>query len=94
MTRTVIILWIQAGCGACHEFRPTFNRVASRYKGQIPIYVLDCNDPKHSGLADRCGVGSTPTTCVLRAPYGILKAEGAIPEPELARLFNTAVAYR
>lgn len=94
MSRTAIILWIQSGCPACHEFRPTFNRISSKYRGQFPIYVIDVNTRTHQDLADRCGINSTPTTCALRQPTGLIKLEGAVGAQELERLFQAAYTHR
>jgi len=94
VSRTVIVLWVQSGCPACHSFRPTFNRLAARYRGQVPVYVLDCNDPKNQELADRCGVKATPKLCALRQPYGICGVEGDVGEAEAERIFKVAYAYR
>jgi thioredoxin-like negative regulator of GroEL len=80
------------GCGACHEYRPKFEKVARRYAGVVPSYVLDANE--HAQFADRHRITSTPTTLILRQPSGVVKLEGARTLAEIDQMFALAARYR
>ena len=90
----VVVMFVMEGCGACHEYAPTFLKVSREFTGKVPAYILDVNTPQGGQLADQYDVMATPTTLVLRRPMGALKAEGALDEASVRRLFTIAAAQR
>ena len=90
--RAVLVVFTIEGCGACAEYKPTFMKVASAYRGRFPIYMLDANDtnPQVAQLAQRLNVQAVPATFVLRKPTGMIRVEGAIPADQVAWLCDIA----
>jgi thiol-disulfide isomerase/thioredoxin len=89
-SRVVVVLFTIAGCEACEEYKPRFQRIAQRYQRQVPIFMLDANDPRNADLGARLNVSNVPATFVLRRPTGVIRVEGAIPDSQVAWLFGVA----
>jgi len=87
--RCVIIVLGQDGCPACAEYEPVFRRVAASH-ARIPIAVLNIDSTQGTALADAYDVEATPTTLLLRRPVGAIRAQGAISDAALDRLFQFA----
>jgi thioredoxin-like negative regulator of GroEL len=88
--RVVVVVFKMEGCPACAEYMPTFKRVAARYRGLFPIYIVDAADQRYEHLATRLGVNAVPVTFILRKPTGMLKSEGALGPEELQGLLDSA----
>lgn len=94
MSRTAVVVFSMAGCPACSEYMPRFNRIARRAADGVPVHVLDAADPRHQALAERLGVSATPATYVLRSPAGAVALIGAAPNADIEQLFQIARAHR
>lgn len=90
--KTVVVLFTIPGCDACAEYKPRFYRIAQQYQHLVPVYMLNANDtrPDVADLATRLSVANVPATFVLRRPTGMIRVEGAIPDSQIAALFNVA----
>jgi thioredoxin-like negative regulator of GroEL len=89
-SRVVVVLFTIAGCEACEEYKPRFQRVARNYQQHVPIVMLDANDPRCADLAQRLNVMNVPATFALRRPTGMIRIEGAIPDSQIAWLLSIA----
>jgi len=92
----VVIVFVMENCPACAEFKPLLEKLAEKYKGQVPMLVYDANDERREvqALADRLGVHATPATYVMRrGPVTPIGVEGVLGEPELEYMFNLARHY-
>lgn len=88
--RVVVVVFTIDGCGACQEYKPRFQRIAKDYQRAVPIFMMDANDPRSADLATRLNVTNVPVTFVLRKPTGMIKAEGSIPDSQIAWLLGVA----
>lgn len=97
-TAVVIVVWAMHGCGPCGEYLPKVVAECSAppfvvwqpgvmlSRGQIPVLLCDAatEDPELSAFADKLGIKSTPTTCIMTRK-DTTKIEGAIDKPDLQR---------
>jgi thiol-disulfide isomerase/thioredoxin len=91
MARPAVFVFIQEGCGACHDFMPRFYRATARFRG-LPIGIYDlAHDPKGNRLASAMRVRSTPTTVVMDSHGRFHKGEGAIDQRSVEQLLAKAV---
>jgi thioredoxin-like negative regulator of GroEL len=88
--RVVVVVFKIAGCEACADYLPKFQRIAQRYARCLPIYVVDANDPRYQTLANRLNVSAVPATFALRRGTGLIRLEGDSSEAEIAWLLNIA----
>ncbi|AZE94342.1 hypothetical protein C4J95_2321 [Pseudomonas orientalis] len=50
-TKPVFVVFISAGCAACHDAMPGFMRISEDYKDQVKVLILDCaNTPSHPSV--------------------------------------------
>lgn len=91
-SRAIVVLFTIAGCGACAEYKPRFQRIAQHYRHLVPIYMFDANSrqPEIADLANRLHVMAVPATFVLRRPSGLIRVEGAVPDSQIAWLLGIA----
>jgi thiol-disulfide isomerase/thioredoxin len=90
----VVVVFVMEGCPACHAYVPVFQNVARQFSDSVPSFIVDANSAQGGPLADRFMIAATPTTMILRKPAGALRAEGALPEAEVAEMFKFAAAHR
>ncbi len=90
--QAIVVVFTIAGCDACQEYKPRFQRVAEPYRDQVPIYMLDANSevPEVARLAQRLGVTNVPATYVLRKPAGTMCVLGGIPDSQIVWLLGVA----
>lgn len=91
--QAIVVVFVMEGCGACHEFLPTFRRVARQWNQTVPAYILQADDPNPEiqALADRLKVTATPTTAAVRRGVdGAVKLTGSHDETAVHRLFQQA----
>jgi len=88
----VIVVFAMKDCPACHEYVPRLQAIAGQFAGRVPYQILDANDSANQAVAERFEIMATPTTMVLRKPAGAIKAEGALADSDILRLFNIAAA--
>ena len=84
------MLFILEGCGACAEYKPRFEKLATAYAGRFPIVYADANDARFSDLADRLNVEAVPATFLLRRPRGMIRMTGSSTDDQIKWLLNTA----
>jgi thioredoxin-like negative regulator of GroEL len=89
-SRIVVVVFTIAGCEACEDYKPRFQRIAQAYQNQFPIMLFDANDPRCADLATRLNVQNVPATFALRRPTGMIRVEGAIPDSQIAWLLGVA----
>ena len=89
-SRVVIVVIGMKGCGACEEYIPRFQRIATRYAHCLPVRVLDASTPEGAQVAARFRVEATPTTLILRKPHGQVHYEGARDDAEIEGVFALA----
>ena len=84
-----VIVFIQAQCGACHEFMPRFKRVAEPYKRcGIRLYAPDIGNPKDKkamAAADHYKIEATPTMLVISKAGRVKKIEGAVDDADIVK---------
>jgi thiol-disulfide isomerase/thioredoxin len=93
----LVVLVVQAGCGACEEYEPVFEKIAAPYaKRGLPIIKLDAANPDANAQAfmDAHGVDGTPVVVaatLFRGPVD--RIEGVATEVETRRLLDVAWAH-
>ena len=80
MAMPAVFVFIQEGCGACHEYMPTFQHVVAPLRGRLPIGVYDIAKPDRrvQRFAESLGVRVTPTTVVMTSSGALRRHEGAL----------------
>lgn len=87
--RPAVFVFGQAGCPACEDYIPRFNRVAARFSQAFPIGVYDiAKDPRAGEFATRLGIQATPTTVVMTSEGTLLKRVGALAEDAIVALLK------
>ncbi len=92
MPSPAVFLFIQEGCGACHEFRPTFEHVAGPLRATMPVGVYDISKPDRrvQRFAESLGVRVTPTTVVMTSGGVLKRHEGALGVTALRQALQAA----
>jgi len=88
--RVVVVVFKMAGCGACAEYVPRFQRIARAYAQCLPIWIIDANDPRYAQLADRLRVSAVPATFALKRGSGVLRLDGSSSDAEIVWLLDVA----
>ncbi len=93
MPRPAAFVFIQEGCGACHEYMPRFYRAVQRFpRYAFPVGVYDLAHDRHGNhIASGLGVKVTPTTVVMDSHGRLHKKEGALAQSEIDQLLRLAV---
>lgn len=79
-----IFVFVMDGCGACEQYLPRFQRLASAAGAPGRVYDI-AKDQHGAAFADKLGVKATPTTVVMRD--GRIKSHvGAISNAEISKL--------
>lgn len=88
MSTPAIFVFIQAGCGACHDYMPRFERVKARYPNVVVgVYDIAQNNAKVQHFAEALGVRATPTTVVQTAAGAHRRYVGSLPVDQIGQLF-------
>lgn len=88
-----VFVFIQEGCGACHDYMPKFERIAAEYpKNEPPIgrYDLATDDARVQEFAAKLGVKATPTTVVMTSHGTFQRHVGSLPVAQIRQLFEAA----
>lgn len=88
-----VFVFIQEGCGACHDYMPRFDRVAAEYpEDEPPVgrYDLATDDAHIQEFAAKLGISSTPTTVVLTSRGTFQRHVGSLPVAQIRQLFAAA----
>ncbi|HEV3059757.1 MAG TPA: thioredoxin family protein [Vicinamibacterales bacterium] len=92
MAPPAIFVFIQAGCSACHDYMPKFERVRSRYpRTVVGVYDLAKPDRYVQRFAEVLNVRATPTTVVQTSGGAQRHHEGSLPVAQIEQLFRSAV---
>lgn len=93
MAHPAAFVFIQEGCGACHDYMPRFYRATRRFPmNAFPIGVYDLARDRHgTHFAETLGVKVTPTTIVQDSRGRLHKKEGALAQSEIDQLLRLAV---
>ncbi len=85
MQGPAVVLFIQAGCPACHEFLPRFKRVAEPYRQcGVKVYAPDlAKDSRAAEMADKYKIKATPTMLVFSKSGRATKIEGAVDDSRI-----------
>lgn len=87
-----VILFVLAGCPACHAILPRFKAVAQKYAACLPVVIMDATRDDYGPVADYFGVTHTPTAIGLTRKRGqVARFHGAVADHEIERLFQTTV---
>ena len=87
-----VIVFIQEGCPACHEFVPRFQRIAEPYKRcGVALFAPDISNPKDQKAQDAANfykIEATPTMVVVSARGRVKKYEGAVEDEEIVKALS------
>lgn len=89
----VLVVFVMEGCPACEAFEPTVRKLATKYQSCISTYIVDCNDPKWSPLADKHKISATPTTILFKKRGIAGRKEGMMEEAELEKWYVTGLQW-
>jgi thioredoxin 1 len=78
----VVLVFLHRNCAPCDELRPTLDRVAKTYAGQV--LVVEVNAAEEVGLVHRYGVDRLPAIVFVVNGQPIASAAGAASERELS----------
>ena len=93
MPTPAVFVFIQEGCGACHDYMPKFERVAAEFpKDQPPVgrYDLASPDPRVQHFAEKLGIKATPTTVVMTSQGTFQRHVGSLPVAQIRALMAAA----
>lgn len=91
MSVPAVFVFIQEGCGACHDYMPKFERVAADYGNTtIGRYDLATDDARVQEFAAKLGVKATPTTVVMTSHGTFQRHVGSLPVAQIRQLFEAA----
>ena len=88
-----VFVFIQEGCGACHDYMPRFDHIAAEYpKDEPPVgrYDLAVEDPRVTAFAEAFGIKQTPTTVVMTSHGTFQRHVGSLPVAQIRALFAAA----
>lgn len=87
-----MLVFVQDGCGACHEYMRRFDRVAPPYHQNgrgIPIQVGDlASEAAAMRLAERFDIEATPTTIGITRTGTTIKLVGAVETKHIRQMFE------
>jgi thioredoxin-like negative regulator of GroEL len=89
--RVVVVVFVQANCGHCHEYVPRFLAVARRYQHCLTMLVLDADRPEFGAIANHFEIDGTPTTVALFKPTGNVGAGGNVSDAEIEQVLQAAL---
>ena len=85
----VLIDFWASWCGPCKMITPFIDQLADEYEGRVKIGKV--NVDKEQELASRHGIASIPMLMVYQNGNIVNQKAGAIPKPEIEKLFNNLV---
>lgn len=94
--RVVVVVVGMAGCPACEDYTPRVEALAPSYARVVPVVYLDAasHDPKVQKWMDEHGIGSTPTTIVMRRQDhlggGEWRMVGSVDDASIRQMFDFA----
>jgi hypothetical protein len=92
-----VLVFVMEGCGACEEYVPRLQRVATPLLQQgLPILIYMADDPRPTvqSMMNAYNIQATPTTVVLRLQQGVPTGEptvieGSIDDWQIGQLVRT-----
>jgi len=82
MTRVVV--YVQAGCPACHEYTPRIRAAARKYRVALDVVHLDTRSG--AAMATKHRIRVTPTTDFFSERDTVTRRTGNLPDAALERL--------
>jgi thioredoxin-like negative regulator of GroEL len=84
-----VFVFGQAGCPACSEYIPRFQRIAAAFRRRFPIGVYDLarGGQRVQELATTLNIKATPTTVVMSRGH-IRRHVGALAEAAIRELLE------
>jgi thiol-disulfide isomerase/thioredoxin len=91
MPSPAVFVFIQAGCGACEDYKPKFERVAAEH-GDVVVgrYDLATQDARVQEFAEKLNVKATPTTVVMTSNGAFHRHVGSLPVAQIKHIFAAA----
>jgi hypothetical protein len=87
--RPAAFVFIQDGCGACHDFMPKLQQAAQGFPH--PLGVYDVSKGGHeTAFGDKMKVRATPTTIVMDSSGRMHRFEGTTGVREIRALLGRA----
>jgi thiol-disulfide isomerase/thioredoxin len=83
---TKAIVYIMAGCPACHDYTPRIREVARVHK--VPLEIVNVSFPRGATKANRHSVRATPTTDFFTEKGTVVRRIGALDNPTLIKLLG------
>ena len=84
-------MFVQQGCGACHDYMPKFERAQQRHPGvTVGVYDISLNDPRVQHFAEVMGVRATPTTIVQTSNGAHKRYVGSLPAAQIHEVLASA----
>jgi hypothetical protein len=91
MPTPAVFVFIQQGCGACHDYMPKFERARFRHPNvTVGVYDLASNDARIQHFAETLGVRATPTTIVQTSGGTHHRHVGSLPMAQIEQLLGQA----
>lgn len=84
-------MFVQSGCGHCHEYRKRFDPIADKLcRGKkIPVELGDIARSRNAQMmADKYRVRATPTTIGITKRGRTIRLEGAVPDADIMKMFE------
>lgn len=91
MATPAVFVFIQAGCPACHDFMPKFERTRTRHpQVTVGVYDISLPDPQVQHFAEALGVRATPTTIVQTSNGAHKRYVGSLPVAQIDEALRAA----
>lgn len=93
MPSPAVFVFIQAGCGACVDYKPKFEHVAAQHPPGAPVvgvYDMATPDRHIRKFAESLGISATPTTVVMTSNGKLKSYVGSLPITQIRALFASA----
>jgi len=87
----VVDFWGE-NCGPCVALAPVLERLEPEYAGRLKLVKLDAGAPENRELTPRFGIRGVPTLLAFVGGEPVRRAVGNVPEPELRKFFDAALA--
>jgi thioredoxin 1 len=76
-------------CGPCRMIAPFIDQLAEEYKGRLKVGKVNVDE--EGGLAEKHGIVSIPTLVVYQGGKIVNQKVGALPKPDIERIFKDLV---
>jgi thioredoxin 1 len=73
-------------CGPCKMIGPMLDQIAGEYEGRLKLGKVNVDE--ESALAEQHGITSIPTLVLYKGGQIVNQHSGALPKPEIEKLFT------